>query len=321
MALLIWKRTSVTGRGELALSLAVGALYFLYQTDREALAALLLIVLTGPFFTNRGVRAAFGVRHPVWLDIALAAGLLLSGTVGYMWPHLTVAAWAFNLLALGLFVELPLVIWRGLPDDLIEIRRQARLWILALSALLCLLMTLASIFGQSGLAAPVGAGAVLLLTMAAILFVPAAITVPIEVPELDAREQSLQRRLQSLMRTEHVFRDPNLNLSRLAQKFDVSEHRLRRIIHVGEGQRHFSLYLNALRLENIRRDFDDPSRDGDTILTLALDAGYSSLSVFNRAFRSAEGITPSAYRRARLAARTANRRATPVKTPDGTSAA
>ena len=32
------------------------------------------------------------------------------------------------------------------------------------------------------------------------------------------------------------------------------------------------------------------------ILTIALDAGFGSLGPFNRAFKDAEGMTPSAYR-------------------------
>jgi AraC-like DNA-binding protein len=32
------------------------------------------------------------------------------------------------------------------------------------------------------------------------------------------------------------------------------------------------------------------------IITIALDAGFGSLGPFNRAFREAEGMTPSAYR-------------------------
>ena len=32
------------------------------------------------------------------------------------------------------------------------------------------------------------------------------------------------------------------------------------------------------------------------ILTIAMDVGYASLATFNRAFKSEEGITPSAYR-------------------------
>ena len=40
----------------------------------------------------------------------------------------------------------------------------------------------------------------------------------------------------------------------------------------------------------------DPRRAGDKISTIALDAGFSDLSYFNRAFRQLYGDTPSGVR-------------------------
>ena len=41
----------------------------------------------------------------------------------------------------------------------------------------------------------------------------------------------------------------------------------------------------------------DPVQREVPILTIALDAGFGSLGPFNRAFRDAEGMTPSEYRK------------------------
>jgi AraC-like DNA-binding protein len=40
----------------------------------------------------------------------------------------------------------------------------------------------------------------------------------------------------------------------------------------------------------------DPCRAGDKISAIALDAGFSDVSYFNRAFRQAYGDTPSGVR-------------------------
>ena len=46
----------------------------------------------------------------------------------------------------------------------------------------------------------------------------------------------------------------------------------------------------------VKAALTDPSQKDVPILTIALDAGFGSLGPFNRAFREAEGMTPSEYR-------------------------
>jgi AraC-like DNA-binding protein len=46
----------------------------------------------------------------------------------------------------------------------------------------------------------------------------------------------------------------------------------------------------------VKAALSDPTQKEVPILTIALDAGFGSLGPFNRAFREAEGITPSAFR-------------------------
>jgi AraC-like DNA-binding protein len=48
----------------------------------------------------------------------------------------------------------------------------------------------------------------------------------------------------------------------------------------------------------VKAALTDPSQRDVPILTIALDAGFGSLGPFNRAFREAEGCTPSSYRAA-----------------------
>lgn len=69
----------------------------------------------------------------------------------------------------------------------------------------------------------------------------------------------------------------------------MAEHRLRRVIHAGEGEDHFSRYLNRWRIEA----FKARGHEEASVLELALAVGYNSLSAFNRAFKASEGGTPS----------------------------
>ena len=45
----------------------------------------------------------------------------------------------------------------------------------------------------------------------------------------------------------------------------------------------------------------DPAQEAVPILTIALDAGFQSLGPFNRAFKAETGLTPSEFRRHKLA--------------------
>lgn len=321
------RQVRLPGHRDLALCLAAGAAWFLFQADTRQFQILLPVLFTGPILCNRAFRAAFDMRRdPAWLDAVLAALLVLEGGLGYVWPHLGWAARGFDMLSLFLFADATLVVWRGLPDDLVEARRHLRLWLLVLGAGISLAVSLAATFGYGHLAACVGAVAVLGLCLTAAAFGPqllAPITqaAPAVPRPLDDREQKLLTRLRTVMSAENLYRDPGLTLSRLARRLDIPEHRLRKVIHAGEGDGHFSTYVARWRLAEIKGHFDDPARDGDTLLSLAVEAGYSSLSAFNRAFRMAEGTTPSLYRAARKAARTANTTAATTARADGTSAA
>ena len=301
IAILIWQRLAFPGHRELAVSLCFGALFFAYRADSPALFLLQPVLCVGPLACNRAIRATFEVApRPLWLDGVLLAVLLGAGIYGYA-AAVPWAARLFDVVALGLFIELPVVVWRGLPDDLVAARRQARLWCLGVGAGLSLAIALASLLGQADLGATVGAAAVIVLSWVTVAIGDRVYgrAAPID-RQLDNRDAAVLRRLRGLM-TEGLYRDPGLSLSRLAQRLAIPEHQLRRVIHVGEGERNFSAYLNSLRIAEVRAALDQPSRDGDTVLTLAVAAGYNSLSAFNRAFKTAEGLTPSAYRAARTA--------------------
>ncbi len=283
----------------LCLGMLAGSVFFLHQAGLSWLHPLALL---GPLAFNRALLAAFDERGRPWpVDLLLAAACLLLGS---LWPR------AFDLLALLIFAEAPLRIALGLGDDLVAWRRVGRTWFLGLGSALALLTALAALLGQAAWAAQAAAAATLLLCLAM-----AGRSWPVEPSRLQARLQAEVRpesvgdrlseaelrqlaRLQQRVRVEQGFRDPQMSLSRLARQLELPEHLVRRLVHLGEGQGHFSAYLNALRVAAIRAELADPARGAETVLSLALAAGYNSLSAFNRAFKASEGCTPSAFRAA-----------------------
>jgi len=67
------------------------------------------------------------------------------------------------------------------------------------------------------------------------------------------------------------------------------------------GHRNFASFLNGYRLNYAKSVLADLEQARLPILTIAMDAGFSSLAPFNRAFKAVEGKTPSEYRALALA--------------------
>jgi AraC-like DNA-binding protein len=95
---------------------------------------------------------------------------------------------------------------------------------------------------------------------------------------------------------QHVHREGELTVASLAQKLSMPEYRLRKLIHEEMGYRNFNALLHDYRIAEASRDLADPAKNSLPILTIALTVGYNSINPFNRAFRQATGMTPSAFR-------------------------
>lgn len=94
---------------------------------------------------------------------------------------------------------------------------------------------------------------------------------------------------------------PELKVADLAHHIGSAEHRVSRVITRVLGERNFQQLVNRHRIAHacdllVRH----PARP---ILEVSLDAGFASLGPFNRAFKAATGMTPSAWRAQALAAR------------------
>ena len=85
----------------------------------------------------------------------------------------------------------------------------------------------------------------------------------------------------------------NVSLAEIADEVGLSRERLSRLFHEALGIT-FSDYLNEVRLGEARRRL--ALRD-DNITEVAYASGFQSLSQFNRRFRTAEGMSPSEYRK------------------------
>jgi AraC-like DNA-binding protein len=257
----------------------------------------------------------FEVRWWHWLVVG---GLVLGGATSFYigfgggWPRALLAVfWPIPSLvvtALGIRVAL-----RGRDNDLVESRRRARLALALTIGVLIVVIVAAELMTDDWPPPPAWrlVNATALLVMNSVIAVAvfgwrdaALLEPPLRVvarpvataAAIEADDSRLLARLAQDMTRERLYRQEGLTITAVAARLGVPEYRLRRAINQGLGARNFNAYLNGFRLAEAQGALADPAQREVPILTIALDAGFGSLAPFNRAFRSANGCTPSEYR-------------------------
>jgi len=101
---------------------------------------------------------------------------------------------------------------------------------------------------------------------------------------------ALQEKLSSLMESDKLFREPDLNLNNLASRVGITSHQLSQYLNerLGIG---FAAYINRHRVEEARALLADM-----TVLEICYHVGFSSKSSFNSVFKAATGLTPTEFR-------------------------
>ena len=118
---------------------------------------------------------------------------------------------------------------------------------------------------------------------------------PTTTSDSDTTEADVAR-LRAALESERVYRTTGLSVGDLANHLSLPEYRLRSLIHHHLGFRNFNVLLHYYRIGEVSDALADPAQNRTPVLTLALSAGYQSLSPFNRAFRDLKGMTPTEYR-------------------------
>lgn len=113
--------------------------------------------------------------------------------------------------------------------------------------------------------------------------------------------KAIASRLLDLMTRDAPHLDPLLTLPRLALKTGTTANTLSAVLNQHLGINFFD-FVNGYRVDDAARLLlDTPDR---TILDIAMEVGFNSKSTFNAAFKKHTGTTPSAWRKAGLAAST-----------------
>lgn len=247
-----------------------------------------------------------------WWHAVIWLVLVVTGMIDAFFPSLPLglALTLSSLVFAGLAIARTVTTWR---PDLVERRRRLRLFIVGASALYIAVIAILQLAGAPagretgtpnivasiGLLAIAGIVAWSLLRLAPdqSLFVANPLRPAPPAPDAEPVDNQLLAALERSMAVDKVHRQEGLTIGGLAERLGVPEYRLRRLINQALGYRNFNSFLNDHRIAEVKAALLDPTQAEVPVLTLALDAGFSSLGPFNRAFKAETGMTPSQFKR------------------------
>jgi len=231
-----------------------------------------------------------------------------------------ILAVAYALLRFGFIAHMVFVAWQGRADDLLETRRKFRTTYIVLVSLTIFVIFFAETFYfDEQLRHPwisfVQASAFFALAFVILWHASKARDGVLVVhqtrsqrrarakarsQQMDPTDQYDLDRVEKLVAADKMYLEPGLTISKLAEKTQLPEHRLRKLINQHMGYRNFSDFLNRYRIEEAQRRLGDGENRNTQVLVIAMDLGYGSLGPFNRAFKERTGQTPTEYRRQAL---------------------
>jgi AraC-like DNA-binding protein len=257
--------------------------------------------------------------RPIWRRLwpaGIMAGLALVGPT-LPWPARGVAVMGGNLFSAAFVLLALLVIARGWRGDLVDARRRLRAPVMGAAAAYVLLMAVGDVLRPFGSGQMLGSlPQAIALAVLALMGVTALLKVdPVLLEAVDTRPASAPvaaaaavgdgldpgdritlDRLAKAMDEDEVWRRETLTVGGLAALVGAPEHRLRRLINGRLGHRNFAAFINARRIEAAKAELGDPQAWRKPVSSIAYDLGFGSLGPFNRAFKDATGMTPSAWR-------------------------
>jgi AraC-like DNA-binding protein len=115
-------------------------------------------------------------------------------------------------------------------------------------------------------------------------------------PDLsDAENPEIMVKVERLMKDTQIYRDADLNLSRLARRAVIPSRQISRAINQTTGK-NVSQYVNDFRIGAACELLQNSTR---SVTEIMLDVGFETKSNFNREFRRVTGMTPLEWRKAK----------------------
>ncbi len=213
-----------------------------------------------------------------------------------------------GVLSFGIALHMIVTVLLGRTDDMSSQRRASRVYFSAMIAFVIVAAAAIELI-------LVGEWAVYLRTAKVLTIWPAIVWTMVWLVELrpaafafdpPARKRlhdpeivsRLHDQLITEMQINKAYQEPDITILTLAKRLAVTQHSLREFINSRLGFKNFSDFINSYRIEAVKSALSDPDHQHKSVLQIALDNGFSSLSPFNRAFKNQVGLTPREFREA-----------------------
>jgi AraC-like DNA-binding protein len=113
------------------------------------------------------------------------------------------------------------------------------------------------------------------------------------------QEQDMKRifgTLESLMKSEQLYLEPELNLKDLSEKSNTPQHHITQTLN-SFAKLNFYDYVNAFRINEFKKRIKSGDAENYSLLGIAFDCGFNSKSTFNRIFKKNTRLSPSEYKK------------------------
>ena len=119
--------------------------------------------------------------------------------------------------------------------------------------------------------------------------------ISVQSGELDsAIRAELFETVKQQLESKELYRDTELTLTRLSILTGLSKHHLSEVLNRHAGKNYYE-FINGYRVDFVRKRFEEET--DQTVLDIALEAGFASKSTFNAIFKRFTGQTPTQYRK------------------------
>lgn len=106
--------------------------------------------------------------------------------------------------------------------------------------------------------------------------------------------QEWKDKIIQLFEEEHIYKNPNLTLTNLANLLNTNRNMISKTINQ-EFEMNFNDFVNEKRAEAVIERLKKGEHTATTLLGIALDCGFNSKTTFNRAFKKYTSTTPGQF--------------------------